>query len=79
MLYVSWLSCIFFKELKKPEYTLHIKRIANPAGDRVRHVTEIECSSMFENLSPYIRLCQLDGQSQHFSSYHGRRINTGGQ
>lgn len=39
---------------------LHIKRVTNASGDRVRHVTEIECRSMFENLSSYIKLCQLD-------------------
>jgi len=60
MLYVHWLSCFFFKELKMPEYALHIKRVTNAWGDRVRRVREIEWSSMFENLSSYIKLCQLD-------------------
>ena len=45
-----------------------------------RQITEIDCSGVFVNLSSYIQLCQLDGQSQLFSSYRGRRINnTGGK
>jgi len=38
---------------------LHIKRVTNVSGDRV-HVTETECNSTFENLSSYIKLCQMD-------------------
>ena len=59
-LYVHWLTYFFFTELKGPEYTLHIKHVANASGDRVRHITETECSSMFENVSSYIKLCLLD-------------------
>jgi len=58
-LYVHWLSCFFFKELKRPQNTLHIKRVTKASGDRV-HVTETECNSMFENLSSYIKLYQMD-------------------
>jgi hypothetical protein len=58
-LYVYWLSCFFFKELKRPQYRLYVKRVTNASGGRFRHVTETECSSMFENSSLYIKLCQL--------------------
>jgi hypothetical protein len=61
-LYVYRLSCFFFKELKRPQYTLHIKRVTNASRDRAC-VTETECNSVFENLSSYIKLCRMDASN----------------